>query len=423
MNTKLYETLGVSHTASPGEIKHAYKNLAKKYHPDKNAGNMEAEMKFKEINNAYAILSDKKKRERYDKYGDAEENDASEIIEKMFHGKKPMTKMPFKISLEDYFKKETININIRRKVKCEKCNSTGFKDKIFHPCTTCQGTGLVIQMIQMGPIRQLIQQPCMICKGKKTDIYNNQMLCEECHGECMTEIDEKIDVVIPKNIIKQSAVILEGKGALQNDGYMDLAIIFQLDLPQGYEITVDKKLYYRMNIHLADTICGMRKILTHPSGKKVLIYCEPGYIINPKYIYTLDGLGFWDGYDYDSLYLSFNITYPEEKITIPSHPIYFSFRNLATILGRQNDTVPHLEPRPSRVEGEIERARATSHEEDPQYDTEDSSNDELLPIQQEEEVELNYRYNLEFIKKESEEEILDKNMPHEAQQHSTCAQQ
>jgi len=134
------------------------------------------------------------------------------------------------------------------------------------------------------------------------------------------------DVIIPNNIFKNPTSLLKGKGPWHNGKYVDLVISFKLQFQKGYTIT-NQKLMYTMNINLAESLCGFKKFIPHPSGKDILIISEPGYVINSENIYVLDQLGFSS----DIMFLAYSIHYPE-NIELPKKKV-LSFDNLAIACG------------------------------------------------------------------------------------------
>lgn len=330
-NTKLYDILGVDVNATESEIKKAYRALAIKYHPDRNK-EQGSEEKFKEIVNAYDILSNEEKRRLYDQFGEEGLQGNGDPMANMFRHmnqpRQPVMQIKQTISLDDYFKLNTIAINLTRNIKCKTCDATGFNDKRNHLCRQCNGSGIIVQMIRNGPMVQQIQRTCHICNGKKIDLQASNLLCMQCKGEMTIKTVEKINVPIPKNILEDPTTIMPGQGTWHDNKYIDLAVIFKLDLSKGFKITSNKKLIYMMEINYPETICGFKRILNHPNGNKILISSEPGYIINPNYIYLLERLGIND----DVLYLSFIINYPE-KITLNNKKM--TYKNLENVLGKR----------------------------------------------------------------------------------------
>jgi len=339
-HTELYEILGVKPNASPEEIKKGYKDMARKYHPDVNH-TPGAEEKFKQINHANEILSKPEKREIYDRFGEegikaglADNNDdddmdpMAEILRNMHRQqRKPVAQMRHDISLEEYFTKKTITVPIPRDIQCDDCNATGFSDKQSHMCKQCNGSGKIVRIIQQGPMIQQIQQMCHICMGKKIDPKCTVPKCTKCNGQGSVNLTENVEVEIPSDIARNPTTILPQKGPWMENNYIDLAVVFILKLPKGFGITSDKKLIYTMHINLPETLCGLRRIIDHPSGKKFLIISEKGYVINPDNIYLLEKMGF----DRDFMYLTFIVHYPE-NITLPRKTL-LNYGSLETALG------------------------------------------------------------------------------------------
>lgn len=356
-HTELYDILGVKPDASQDDIKKAFKKLAIKYHPDKNHSPEASEM-FKKIANANEILSDSEKRKIYDQYGEeglkAEmTNDIDPMMAEMLrrmgqHQQEEVKKIVRKLKLEDYFTKKNVTIKVNRKVKCEKCNATGFTDKISRKCKQCDGQGVVTHVTQQGPMIQQIQIICPTCKGKKCDVNmstNANLKCSHCKTKGMIHVKEELQVDIPVDITRRPLTIVPGKGPWINNKYIGLAVIFNLKMSKGYGMSSDKKLIYTMHINYTETMCGFERIIDHPSGKKILIVSEKGYIINPHHIYIFDKLGF----NNDFMYLTFVIHYPE-RISMPTLKKNLTYTNLESVFGERY--VPNFENGDS-IESEI----------------------------------------------------------------------
>ncbi|MCR3754926.1 MAG: chaperone protein DnaJ [Candidatus Westeberhardia cardiocondylae] len=227
-----YEILGVSKNSGEREIKKAYKRLAIKFHPDRNPGNSNAEKKFKEIKEAYEILSNPKKRTMYDQYGHAAfeqghsnhsgfsttvEGDFGEIFSDVFgdiFGNKRNTKTRrgsdlqynIELSLEEAVKGTTKEIRVPILAKCDICNGSGSKPGTTPTtCRTCRGHG----QIQMQQGFFTIQQTCPTCHGGGKII---QYPCNTCRGNGKTKKPKILSIKIPPGIDNGDRIRLSGKG-------------------------------------------------------------------------------------------------------------------------------------------------------------------------------------------------------------------
>ena len=238
-----YEVLGVDRSASEDEIKKAYRKLAKKYHPDLNPGDKDAEAKFKEANEAYEVLSDPEKRQRYDQYGHAgvdpnfgaggfgggaagfEDFDLGDIFSSFFGGgfggggrqRNPNAPVPGEdlrtrlvLSFEEAAFGCQKEISVNRVESCSDCHGTGCAPgTTAEVCPDCHGTGYVqVQRRTMLGVMSS-SQPCQRCNGKGKIIHQP---CKTCRGAGAVRKAKKITVKIPAGADTGNAFSLRGQG-------------------------------------------------------------------------------------------------------------------------------------------------------------------------------------------------------------------
>lgn len=224
-----YEILGIGRNASDDEIKRAYRQLAHKYHPDKNPGNTAAEERFKEINAAYEVLKDPEKRAQYDRFGYAETGagfgpgagfgvDFQELFGDVFgdffgagrrrtRGQRGADlRYDMEIAFEEAAFGTEKKIKIPKTIKCQKCNGSGAKPGTSPaPCPTCEGRGQV--SYQQGFFS--ISRPCSRCRGEGTIIKEP---CVECSGTGRIKDIKTVSVKVPPGVETDTRLRLSGEG-------------------------------------------------------------------------------------------------------------------------------------------------------------------------------------------------------------------
>ncbi len=234
-----YQILGVPKNASSEEVKRAYYKLAHKYHPDKGGD----EKKFKEVNEAYQILSNKEKRSQYDKFGRVFEGgepgtdfqwawgkpdmgfdfgfeDLGEMVEEMFGFGAPRRKKDLKrgrdievemeIPLEDVLKGREKEINIYKHTTCSRCGGIGAEPGTkIRECFSCRGTGYVQQIKKTFFGSFTKWAICPECRGEG---YRSEKPCNVCKGEGRIKGEEKVKIFIPAGVDTNQVIKAEGKG-------------------------------------------------------------------------------------------------------------------------------------------------------------------------------------------------------------------
>ena len=285
-----YQTLGVNKSATKEEIKKAYKKLAKQYHPDLNK-EKDAEHKFKEINEAAAVLGDDKKREQYDRFGTADPpgfgrghggfsgtdfsnfgfnfDDIFDMFSGGFGGKGGFggghggrrgrrgsdLQYEMEIELEDAAFGTEKNIVIPINIVCSKCKGSGAEsDSSVKTCSTCGGSGR-IQRTSRTPFGMFTQaSTCGDCGGEGKVIHNP---CETCDGEGRIEKESKIEVKIPAGVHDSTQLRLSGKGEAGYQGAPsgDLYIVIRIREHKIFE-RKGNDIYCSVPISITNAILG-----------------------------------------------------------------------------------------------------------------------------------------------------------------------
>ena len=234
-----YEVLGVDKSASERDIKKAYKRLAMKYHPDRTQGDKAMEEKFKEVQEAYEILTDSQKRAAYDQYGHAGVDpnrghggghgagDFGDIFGDVFGdifgggrggGRQSRAargsdlRYNLELSLEEAVRGKSVEIRVPTLAECETCDGSGAKKgSSVKTCTTCHGQG----QVQMRQGFFAVQQACPTCSGKGKIITDP---CRECHGQGRVEKTKTLSVKVPAGVDTGDRIRLSNEGEAGENG-------------------------------------------------------------------------------------------------------------------------------------------------------------------------------------------------------------
>ncbi len=317
-----YEVLGVDKKASAEEIKKAYRKKAIQYHPDKNPGNKEAEEKFKEAAEAYEVLSDPQKRQRYDQFGHAGMGGAGgfsgggfsmddifshfgDIFGGHFGGggfgdffggggqrggqrvrRGADLRVKARVTLKEIANGTEKKFKYKKYVPCQHCNSTGSADGNTETCSTCHGSGRVVrtQRTMLGMMQ--MQEACPTCGGEGKIIKNK---CPHCNGEGIV-YEEVIETVkIPAGVQEGMQLSVSGKGHAARRGGVngDLLVLIEEEVDPQL-IRDENDLIYNLLLTVPTAILGGTVEVPTIDGK-VKVKIDPG--TQPGKVLRLRGKG------------------------------------------------------------------------------------------------------------------------------------
>jgi len=363
-----YEVLGVSKTAAVEEIKKAYRMMAIKFHPDKNPNDPTAEEKFKEAAEAYEVLSNTEKRQRYDQFGHrgmgggfgAGGNMSMEDIFSQFgdifgqgspfegffggaggQGRRPVRKgsnlrIKLKLNLEEIANGADKKIKVKRYVACQTCGGNGAKNGTsLSNCTRCNGSGQERRVVNTMLGQMVSTSTCSTCNGEGKIVTDR---CETCHGEGRVTEEEVIPVKIPAGVGEGMQLSMSSKGNVPQRGGMpgDLLIVIEEE-PDEILKRDGNNVVYDLHINFADAALGTNVEVPTIEGK-VKIKIDPG--TQSGKILRLKGKGIKDinGYNRGDQLVHINIWTPKALT-----------REETTLLERLRDS-PNFVPKPGKDE-------------------------------------------------------------------------
>ncbi|CAI5466727.1 unnamed protein product [Closterium sp. Yama58-4] len=337
-NTRYYEVLGVPQGASADELKKAYRKAAIKNHPDK-GGDPE---KFKELAQAYEVLSDPEKREIYDQYGEdalkegagGPMHDPFDIFSSFFgsgghpfgggsfgsgRGSRRQRRgedvvHPLKVTLEDVYNGTTKKLSLSRNVLCPKCKGKGSKSGASSQCASCQGSGMKISIRQLGPsMIQQMQHVCPECRGSG-EVISEKDKCGQCKGQKVAQEKKLLDVHVEKGMQHNQKITFAGEADEAPDTVTgDIVFVLQQKEHPVFKRKGDD-LFIEHTLTLTEALCGFQFPLTHLDGRQLLIKSAPGETIKPKEFKAINDEGmpihtrpFMKG----RLYIQFNVEFPD----------------------------------------------------------------------------------------------------------------
>lgn len=313
--TELYDIIGVNSNASKEEIKKAYRNKAKILHPDK-GGDPD---KFKKLSYAYEILGNEEKKKLYDKFGKNGLKNNPDISEDIFSNlfnmggnsfnmfnmftrgfNKPKTRPilhNYNVTLEQLCTNKIVTLRYVRDRLCG-CN------KGYNKCKECNGNGVNIQHIQLGPgLIQQIQKECKECKGSGS--VNKG--CEKCKNGILEEKNE-VNLYLKPTMVNGYKYIFKDEGDENSEGVKgDFIVILKYKKHKEFYTKDDNNLYVYKNISLKESLTGYVIHLEHPNGEKISVNTS-GQIIQPSTTITYKEKGMSKDFN---MIISFTIDFPK----------------------------------------------------------------------------------------------------------------
>lgn len=334
-NKDLYSVLGLQHGASADDIKSAYRNLSKKFHPDLQQGKSdaekkEAEEKFKEINEAYSTLSDPKKKQEYDTFGSVGGGgmhmgggfaDMADFIRNMHSsgmgGFNPFgddfnpfgggnrqviingddVRIKIDCTIEDIYNGAAKTVRYSRKVKCHECNGSGSKSNEKTTCPHCQGTGMYTETKRISAF-QVIQNTttCPYCHGTGQMIKDP---CRKCNGTGLEDTKETVNIPIPVEVRDGTIISMSGMGNMApnnmgNPG--DLLIMFNVRQHEKFVIAENNiDLECHVKVGILDCITGCNVTVKTIKGTDVNVNIPVGAKDKQKVIVNGYGMPIGNG--------------------------------------------------------------------------------------------------------------------------------
>lgn len=342
-----YEILEVSKGASQDEIKKAYRKKAIKFHPDKNPGDKAAEEKFKEAAEAYEVLSNAEKRQRYDQFGHAGVGSAAsggyggggmsmddifshfgDIFGGGFSGfggfggfggssrggrrvnKGSNLRVKVKLTLQEIANGIEKKIKVKKYIECKQCSGSGAANgSSYSNCSTCHGSGQVTRISNTILGQMQTSSTCPTCGGEGKIITNK---CAHCAGEGIIRDDEIITLNIPAGVEEGMQLSVSGKGNAARRGGINGDLILLIEEEQHPDLIRDgNNLIYNLFVSIPDAIMGTPVEIPTVDGK-VKVKVDPG--TQPGKILRLRGKGLPEvnGYGKGDLLVRIQVYIPKE---------------------------------------------------------------------------------------------------------------
>ena len=338
--TTYYDILGVKPNCTNDELKKAYRKLALKYHPDKNPNEGD---KFKQISQAYEVLSTPEKRRLYDHGGEQALKEGGvgnsfsspmDLFDMFFgqfggshrrgrHGPQKGKDVvhQLSVSLEDLYNGCVRKLALEKNVICDKCEGRGGKKGSVEQCPGCQGSGIQVQIHQLGPgMIQQVQSMCSECRGQGERI-NPKDRCRTCNGKKVVRERKILEVNVDKGMVDGQKITFSGEGD-QEPGLEPGDIIIVLD---EKEHSLFKRsasdLILRLEIELVEALCGFQKVIKTLDDRSLVITAIPGEVFKHGDVKCILNEGmpqYKNPFEKGRMIIQFLVNFPDK---LPAHKV------------------------------------------------------------------------------------------------------
>jgi len=370
--TEYYDRLGVSSTASPEELKKAYRKMALKYHPDKNP---EGGDKFKKISQAYDVLSDPKKRKLYDQGGEEALQSGGgysgrnpfDIFNMFFGGgmdqemeedgvdgggfgfgfkpnfghqrsnkPKPVEhRLP--VTLEQLMTGCRKKLKLERKRLCTACGGLGGrKGAVTEDCRDCKAKGVKLTYQQMGPGLMEMHTNCETCHGSG-QLINHMDRCSACEAARVIKEAKICEINVERGMSDGQKIMLKGEGDQLPGKEAGDIVVFIMEKPHNIFKRKDLDLHVQCKLDLVEALCGVTKTLEHLDGRTVYFTVGKGEVIKPDLERCLVGEGlpmYRNPYERGDLIIKFKVDVPKMD------PSLTDFKKLEKLIGGRPALTP-----------------------------------------------------------------------------------